>query len=176
MTGCLWEQREHRMGPANARFGLAILIGAILIGSCTVGDMPTTSTGIQLEIEGAGVSLSILPEIQAELKRIGVGVWPLQLDDVPEDIGRLLGQASLTDVETARLRDHFLLSRERLLEIIVGGGRAGRHQRWPAAQPPYLQHAGGCGCRVGGPEGSRLERELATISSSIDAIVCANCE
>lgn len=111
------------MGSANARFGLAILIGAILVGSCTMGETPTASTGIQLEIEGAGVSLSTLPEIQAELKRIGVGVWPLRLDDVPDDIGRLLGQTSLTDVETARLRDHFLLSRERLLEIIVASGR-----------------------------------------------------
>ena len=75
------------MGSVNGRFGLAILIGAISIGSCTMEDSLTTSTGIQLEIEGSGVSLSTLPEIQAELKRIGVGVWPLGLDDVPEDIG-----------------------------------------------------------------------------------------
>lgn len=88
-----------------------------------MGDTPTTSTGIQLQIEGTGVAVDTLPEIQAELRRIGVGVWPLPLDDVPGDLRPLLGQTALTEAETARLRDHFLLPRERLLEIVAESGR-----------------------------------------------------
>ena len=88
-----------------------------------MGDTPAPATGIQLQIEGTGVSFETLPEIQAELRRIGVGVWPLQLDDVPDDLRLLLGQGNLTDAETERLRDHFLLSRERLLELVDESGR-----------------------------------------------------
>jgi hypothetical protein len=111
------------MGSANTLVRSAILIGVVIMGSCTMRNTPTMATGIRLEIEGARAPLSTLPEIQAELNRIGVGVWPLRLDDAPDDILRLLSQANLTDDETARLRDHFLLSRERLLEIIAASGR-----------------------------------------------------
>jgi len=111
------------MNSANVRVRCAIFLGVIMVSSCTTRNTPTSATGIRLEIEGAGAALSTLPEIQAELNRIGVGVWPLRLDDAPDDIRRLLGQANLTDEETARLRDHFLLSRERLLEIIAASGR-----------------------------------------------------
>jgi len=71
------------MRPGDARFVLAIAIGIVSTGACTMGDTPATSTGIQLEVEGAGASLNTLAEIQAELSQIGVGVWPIRLDDVP---------------------------------------------------------------------------------------------
>lgn len=105
------------------RYGVAVLIGAISMTSCTSQDASDVSTGLRLEIEGAGVSWTALEEVQAELTRIGVGVWPLRLDGVPDEIRPLLGAGSLTDDETARIRDHFLLSRERLLEIIAASGR-----------------------------------------------------
>jgi hypothetical protein len=82
------------------------------------------ATGIRLEIEGDRAALTTLPEIQAALPRLGIGAWPLRLDDVPDDVRHLLGQMTLTDTETARLRDYFLLSRERLLEIIAASGRS----------------------------------------------------
>ncbi|MGI9259263.1 MAG: hypothetical protein ACR2QQ_10535 [Gammaproteobacteria bacterium] len=111
------------MRLVDAQFSLATLIGVLSIGSCTVDETPTVSTGIELEIEGTGERLSALPDIQAELSQIGVGVWPLLLEDVPEDLRRLLNQENLTDAETTRLRDYFLLSRERLLEIVAASGR-----------------------------------------------------
>ena len=111
------------MSSARAIPSLATLICTSLIWSCAMEDPMTAPAGIELEIEGTGVSWNALPDIQAELNQIGVGVWPLRLDDVPDDIRRLLGQANLTDAETARLRDFFLLSRARLLEIVVASGR-----------------------------------------------------
>jgi hypothetical protein len=83
----------------------------------------TVATGIRLEFEGDRAALTTLAEIQAALQSLGIGVWPLRLDDVPDDVRRLLGQMTLTDNETTRLRAYFLLSRERLLEIITASGR-----------------------------------------------------
>lgn len=80
-------------------------------------------TGIRYEFEGDRAALTSVPEIQAELKKFGAGVWPLQLGDAPGDIRGLLDQPNLADDEKARLRDHFLLSRERLLQIIAESGR-----------------------------------------------------
>ncbi|MDH3420296.1 MAG: hypothetical protein OEM78_12565 [Gammaproteobacteria bacterium] len=94
------------------------------MSACTTREAPSTPTGLRLEIEGTGVSWTALEEVQAELRQIGVGVWPLRLDEAPDDIRQLLSQSSLTDEETARIRDHFLLPRERLLEIIAASGRA----------------------------------------------------
>jgi hypothetical protein len=84
----------------------------------------SVTTSIRLEFEGDRTALTTLPEIQAALQRLGCGVWPLRLDNAPDDVRRLLGQTTLTDNETARLRAYFLLSRERLLEIIAASGRA----------------------------------------------------
>ena len=111
------------MKSADTRSALAVVIGVVLTGACTMDDTPTGSAGIELRIEGTGESWDTLSEIQTELRRIGVGVWPLRLDDVPDDVGRLLGEADLTPAETQRLRDHFLLPRERLLELVAASGR-----------------------------------------------------
>jgi hypothetical protein len=92
--------------------------------SCVIQKGQTMATGIRLEFEGDRTALIAVPEIQEELQRMGIGVWPLPLDDAPHDVRRLLGQTTLTDDETARLRDHFLLSRERLLEVIAASVRS----------------------------------------------------
>ena len=92
--------------------------------SCTTGGDAERASGIRLEIEGTGRSWTALPEIQSVLHGVGIGVWPLPLAGLPDDIVSLLDRATLTDAETLRLRDHFLLPRERLLEIIAASGRA----------------------------------------------------
>lgn len=103
--------------------GVAVLLGAISMSACTTQEAPTTPTGLRLEIEDAGVSWTVVEEIQEELRRIGVGVWPLRLDEVPDDIRGSLGAVSLTQAETTRVRDHFLLSPEQVLELIAASGR-----------------------------------------------------
>lgn len=102
---------------------LLILVGIVSLNACTAPDAPERPTGIVLEIERTGTSLTTLSEIQDELMRIGIGVWPLPLAEVPADVRQLLRQSNLTDEETALVRNRFLLSRERLLEVIAASGR-----------------------------------------------------
>ncbi|HXJ79093.1 MAG TPA: hypothetical protein VMS64_10470 [Candidatus Methylomirabilis sp.] len=87
----------------------------------------TTERGVRLE-SADGQILTAVTDINAALSKIGAGVWPLDLAGAPDDIRRLLGQPTLTDVETKRVLTQFLLSRERLLEII---GRTGRRPNVP---------------------------------------------
>lgn len=105
------------------RAGVAVLISICSMTACTAEDPADAPTGLRLEIEGAGTSWTAVDEVQTELRQIGIGVWPLQLSEAPEDVRRLLTQDDLTDEETARLRDHFLLSREQLLELVADSGR-----------------------------------------------------
>ena len=111
------------IGIGYRHFRVAILIVVTSMTACTTQDTPDMATGIRLEIEGTDVSWSTVAEIQEELRQIGIGVWPLPLDGVPADIRPMLRQDSLTEAETARIRDHFLLPRERLLELIADSGR-----------------------------------------------------
>jgi len=105
------------------RLGFAVLLGFIVMTACTTQDPLESATGLRLEIEGAGVSWTAVEDIQEQLRRIGVGVWPLQLEQAPDDIRGMLGRADLTNDETIRVRDYFLLSRERLLELVSESGR-----------------------------------------------------
>src|SRR5262245_60252035 len=57
------------------------------------------------------------------MAEVGGGVWPLDLSGVPADIRRLLEQSTVTEAQEERLKTHFLLRRERLLEIIRSAGR-----------------------------------------------------
>lgn len=81
-------------------------------------------SGITLDIDEGRPTLTSLSDIQTEVKKVGLGVWPLHLDKAPVHIKKLLGQPDLTDTETAMVRDYFLLSRERLLEVIADSGRS----------------------------------------------------
>jgi hypothetical protein len=81
------------------------------------------TTGLVLAFDDGRTALTALPEVQTALQRLGIGVWPFPLDHVPAAIRRLLGQAALTADEATCLRDHFLLPRQRLLEIIAASGR-----------------------------------------------------
>lgn len=90
---------------------------------CTLRRGSTMESGLSYEFENGLTALTSLADIQSELRKIGIGVWPLPLDDAPDGIQGLLGQLSLTEEELIRLRGHFLLSRERLLQIIAESGR-----------------------------------------------------
>lgn len=83
----------------------------------------TKDKGIRLELSGGRQPLNTLPEINKTLAEIGSRIWPLDLRNEPDEIGKLLRQSILIKDESDRLLNHFLFSRERLLEIITGAGR-----------------------------------------------------
>lgn len=83
----------------------------------------TASDGIQLEFSDARPAPKDLPSINAVLAEIGAGFWPLDLADEPAAIRALLAKPRLSDAEAERVKEHFLLSRERLVETIERAGR-----------------------------------------------------
>ncbi len=83
----------------------------------------TTEKGIRLEFSDHRPPLTAVAEISAVLAEIGAGVWPLDLSDAPEDIQPLPRKPTLTETEAEQVQTHFLLPRERLLEIIAAAGR-----------------------------------------------------
>lgn len=82
----------------------------------------TNATGIRLEQDGV-VLAETFEEVNAKLATDGIRAWPVDLSDLPADVRRLLMQPTLTGAETDRVKAQFLLSRERLLQIIADAGR-----------------------------------------------------
>ena len=83
----------------------------------------TPEIGIRLEYSDGRSALTSLSHANSALAGVGSRVWPLDLTGVPADVRRLLEQPTLTGAEEERLKVHFLLSRERLLEIIGDASR-----------------------------------------------------
>jgi hypothetical protein len=81
------------------------------------------SEGIRLEFADGRPSITGLADINGRLRETGTGAWPLSLGGAPADIRRLLVQPTLTEAESERVRTHFLLPRERLLQVIEAAGR-----------------------------------------------------
>jgi hypothetical protein len=77
----------------------------------------------RLEFSDGRPHVTSLADINDALADIGSGVWPLDFHPAPADIQQLLLQPTLTAVEAGRVEAHFLLPRERLLEIIARAGR-----------------------------------------------------
>ncbi len=83
--------------------------------------MPQESA-IRLEREGAQIA-STFQDVNAALAGHGIAAWPVDLSGLPPEIRRLLVKLTLTEAENRQLKAHFLLSRERLLEVIDEAGR-----------------------------------------------------
>ncbi len=83
----------------------------------------TGSEGLALAYPTGGRAPATLAEVNDALEAYGARVWPLDLSNVPDDLRRLLDEPTLSTAERARVREHFLLPRERLLEVIAGAGR-----------------------------------------------------
>ena len=70
---------------------------------------------------------NVLAETAEAANRIlnehGIGVWPSNFTDTPADIKGLLAKEQLTEEENARLKTHFLLSREQLIKAIHAANR-----------------------------------------------------
>ncbi len=82
-----------------------------------------TDQGIRLEFSDGRPFLTSLAEINQTLTDIGSRAWPLDIHQAPPRIQRLLQQHALTKAESDELEAHFLLPRERLLEVITAAGR-----------------------------------------------------
>lgn len=80
--------------------------------------------GIQLAFADDRLPLTAVAAVNTALTEIGTGVWPLDLRGTPDDLRQLLLRPTLTAAEVACLQTHFLLPRQRLLEIIAAAGRA----------------------------------------------------
>jgi hypothetical protein len=79
---------------------------------------------LRLEFADGRPPRAAVPDINAALAAVGAGAWPLDLGPAPAEIRRLLHRPALTEAEAARVREHFLLPRPRLLEVIAAAGRA----------------------------------------------------
>jgi len=81
-------------------------------------------TGLRLDVSGSPAVVSELTDVNHELAVVKSKVWPLDLRSTPAEIRRLLDSPVLEAAETSRVMNHFLLPRERLLEVIGEAGRA----------------------------------------------------
>ena len=90
-------------------------------------DAPTGRTSntaaIKLEFSDGRPALTEVDDINRQLRLIGSGVWPIDFRDIPPEIRDLLHRTQLTSEERETLKQHFLLSREQLLQIITNAGR-----------------------------------------------------
>ena len=78
---------------------------------------------IRLEFSDGRPPMTDAIKINHAMADIDCGVWPLDLSSTPTDIRKLLQQPTLTSVEADQIKTHFLLPRQRLLEIILRVGR-----------------------------------------------------
>jgi hypothetical protein len=78
---------------------------------------------LQLERPDGSRSPATLDEVNEVLARYEARAWPLDLSGASNDQRRLLAQLGLSAAESWELLEHFLLPRERLLDLIAEAGR-----------------------------------------------------
>jgi len=78
---------------------------------------------LHLEFSNDRAPLTDLDAINRAVAEYGARLWPIDLGAAPKTIHKLLAQQALTPAESAQVRDHFLLSRQRLLQLIAEAGR-----------------------------------------------------
>jgi len=79
--------------------------------------------GVRLEFASGRPAVVEWDQINELLHPIGFGLWPLDLGAAPSAVQELLARPTLSTAEAASVEKHFLLSRERLVEIIIESGR-----------------------------------------------------
>lgn len=80
-------------------------------------------SGIRLEREGEQADLSSLEQVNAALEPIGTRIWPQDWSDLSDDLKNFLADPDPSAERIAEVMPQFLLSRERLLEVIAQAGR-----------------------------------------------------
>jgi hypothetical protein len=81
---------------------------------------------LQLQNADGSRSPATANEVNDILEKYGARVWPLDLSNVSSDQRLLLSESQLSAGERSMIRDQFLLTRERLLELIAEAGREPR--------------------------------------------------
>jgi len=79
--------------------------------------------GVRLKFSSGRPSVTNLTDINEALGPVGSRIWPIELGDVPVAIREMLNRPTLDDAEADSVKEHFLPSRERLLQIIAEAGR-----------------------------------------------------
>jgi hypothetical protein len=79
--------------------------------------------GIRLEREGERADLSSREQVNAALAPVGTRIWPQDWSDLPNDLKDFLADPDPPPERTAEVMPHFLLPRERLLEVLAQAGR-----------------------------------------------------
>jgi hypothetical protein len=80
-------------------------------------------TGVRLEFSNGRPTMTSVADINRVLATYGSRIWPLDLRGVPEPVRQLLHQPTLNAAESTQVREHFLLSRKCLLDVIREAGR-----------------------------------------------------
>ena len=78
---------------------------------------------LRLTLPGRNVPATSEADINDALAAVGARLWPLDLGHAPGEVQRLLRKPGLNRAEAERVMAHFLLSRDRLLEIVTAAGR-----------------------------------------------------
>lgn len=104
-------------------------------------EFASDASDLLLEFSDGRTAATGLDEVNAGLVAYGARIWPLDLARLPADIRLLLIQPHLTQAEADRLKAHFLLPRERLLQIIAGAGRA-PHVPGGGSMTPFVENHG----------------------------------
>ena len=99
------------------------------------------TTGLLLEFGDGRPAVVELADVNAGLSPYGSRVSQLDLGGVLGDVRRLLAQPHLTEEEAGRVKAQFLLSRQRLLQIVAEAGRA-RHVPNGGSMTPWVENHG----------------------------------
>lgn len=94
-----------------------------LEGTKGVVMIQTNETGVRLVRSSERPAITDPVAINRALAPYGSRIWSLDLGEQPDDIRELLDRITLDSSESTRVRDHYLLSRGRLLELIEEAGR-----------------------------------------------------
>lgn len=82
-----------------------------------------TDGPVRLAFSDGRAPLNSLDAINDVIREFGAHISPLHTGGASADIRKLLAQTTLTPAEAEQLKAHFLLPRERLLEVIAEAGR-----------------------------------------------------
>jgi hypothetical protein len=80
--------------------------------------------GVRLEFFSRRPSVTTIADVNKLLAPFGSRIGLLDLRSAPIAVRQLLNEPTLNDAEAAQVKEHFLLSRKRILDLIAEAGRA----------------------------------------------------